>query len=173
MTHRWIAYPDRYQHCINFGELLTRFPNNGEINEWWRHQIEAFSALLALCVGIHWSPVNSPHKVPVMRSFDVFYLRLNKRLSNRDAGVLRRHRVQYDVTEMILTSLIPNRFAMETSCHMSRIASVNIVIPSMINHGIFSRVGYHREQGSWGLHGADRTQVCSILAPWTLLSGIL
>ena len=29
---------------------------------WWCHQIEAFSALLALCVGIHRSPVNSPHK---------------------------------------------------------------------------------------------------------------
>ena len=25
----------------------------------WRHQMETFSALLALCAGIHWSPVNS------------------------------------------------------------------------------------------------------------------
>ena len=29
---------------------------------WWRHQIETFSALLVLCVGIHQSPVDSPHK---------------------------------------------------------------------------------------------------------------
>ena len=29
---------------------------------WWRHQMETFSALLALCGGIHCSPVNSPHK---------------------------------------------------------------------------------------------------------------
>ena len=29
---------------------------------WWRHQMETFSALLALVRGIHRSPVNSPHK---------------------------------------------------------------------------------------------------------------
>ena len=29
---------------------------------WWRHQMETFTALLALCAGIHRSPVNSPHK---------------------------------------------------------------------------------------------------------------
>ena len=29
---------------------------------WWRHPMETFSALLALCAGIHRSPVNSPHK---------------------------------------------------------------------------------------------------------------
>ena len=49
---------------------------------WWRRQIEAFSALLALCVGI--SPVTGefPSQRPVSRSFDVFFdLRLNKRLN--------------------------------------------------------------------------------------------
>ena len=29
---------------------------------WWRHQMEAFFMLLALCAGIHRWPVNSPHK---------------------------------------------------------------------------------------------------------------
>ena len=29
---------------------------------WWRHQMETFSALLALCGGIHRSYVVSPHK---------------------------------------------------------------------------------------------------------------
>ena len=29
---------------------------------WWRHQMDAFCALLSFCAGIHWSPVNSPHK---------------------------------------------------------------------------------------------------------------
>ena len=53
-------------------------------NTWWRHQIETFFALLALCAGI--SPVTDefPSQRPVMRSFDVsFDLRLNKRLSNQ------------------------------------------------------------------------------------------
>ena len=37
--------------------------------------------------GIHRSPVNSPHKKPVTRSFDVFFdLRLNKELSKQPWG---------------------------------------------------------------------------------------
>ena len=56
-------------------------------NAWWRHQMEAFSALLALCTGN--SPVTGefPAKRPVTRSFDVFFdLRLNKRWSKKSWG---------------------------------------------------------------------------------------
>ena len=52
------------------------------IPEWWRHQMETISALLALCAGN--SPVTDEllSQRPVTRSFDVsFYMRLNKRLS--------------------------------------------------------------------------------------------
>ena len=43
---------------------------------WWRHQMETFSALLAICAGIHRSPAT--------RSFDVFFdLCLNLRLSKQ------------------------------------------------------------------------------------------
>ena len=48
---------------------------------WWRHQMETFSALLALCAGN--SPVTGefPSQRPVTRSFDVFFdLRLNKQI---------------------------------------------------------------------------------------------
>ena len=51
---------------------------------WWRHQIETFSVLLAICVGN--SPVTGevPAKRPVTRSLSVFFdLRLNKRLSKQ------------------------------------------------------------------------------------------
>ena len=51
---------------------------------WWRHQMETFSALLAICAGN--SPVTSefPSQRPVTQSFDVFFdLRLNKRLSKQ------------------------------------------------------------------------------------------
>ena len=50
----------------------------------WRHQMETFSSLLALCVGN--SPVTSefPSQRPVTRNFDVFFdLCLNKRLSKQ------------------------------------------------------------------------------------------
>ena len=46
-----------------------------------RHQMETFSALLAICVGN--SPVTAQR--PVTPSFDVFFdLRLNKRLSKKN-----------------------------------------------------------------------------------------
>ena len=55
-----------------------------EFVPWWRHQMETFSTLLALCVGN--SPVSGefPAQRPVTRSFDVFFhLCLNKRLSKQ------------------------------------------------------------------------------------------
>ena len=54
---------------------------------WLRHQMQSFSALLALRVGN--SPVTGefPAQRPVTRSFDVsFDLRLNKRLSKQPWG---------------------------------------------------------------------------------------
>ena len=54
---------------------------------WWRHQMETFSALLALCVGN--SPVTGefPSQRPVMWSFDVFFdLRQNKPFGKQSRG---------------------------------------------------------------------------------------
>ena len=51
---------------------------------WWRHQMETFSAYLAICAGN--SPVTGEFSAqrPVMRSFDVFFdLCLNKRLGKQ------------------------------------------------------------------------------------------
>ena len=63
--------------------------------------METFSALLAICVENEPVPGEFPAQRPVTRSFDVFFdLGLNKRL--REAGDLRRYRVHYDVTVMIL-----------------------------------------------------------------------
>ena len=53
---------------------------------WWRHQMEAFSALLALCERN--SPVTGefPSQRPVTRSFDVFFdKRLNKQVSKQSS----------------------------------------------------------------------------------------
>ena len=54
---------------------------------WWRHQMETFSAVLALSARN--SPVTGelPAQRPVTRSFDVFFhLCLNKRLSKQSRG---------------------------------------------------------------------------------------
>ena len=54
---------------------------------WWRHQMETFSALLAICAGNSPVPGEFPSQRPVTQSFDVFFdLRLNKRLSKKSWG---------------------------------------------------------------------------------------
>ena len=72
------------------------------IISWWRHQMETFSALLAICVRN--SPVigEFPSQMPVTRSFDVFLdLRQNKRFRKQWWGCwFESHRAHYDVTVM-------------------------------------------------------------------------
>ena len=54
---------------------------------WWRHQMETFSALLAICAGNSPVPGEFLAQRPVTRSFDVFFdLRVNKRLSKQSWG---------------------------------------------------------------------------------------
>ena len=71
---------------------------------WWRHQMETFSALLALVRGIHRSPVNSPHKGQWRWAlmFSLICAWINCWVNNGDAGDLRRHSTHYDVTVMML-----------------------------------------------------------------------
>ena len=59
----------------------------GFMFSWWRHQMETFSALLAICAGNSPVPGEFPTQRPVTRSFDVFFdLRLNKPLSKQSWG---------------------------------------------------------------------------------------
>ena len=78
----------------------------------WRHQMETFSALLALCAGN--SPVTGefPTQRPVTWSFDVFFdLRLNKCLSKQSRGWwFEMHCAHDDVLVM------RNRQPMKYSC---------------------------------------------------------
>ena len=62
---------------------------------WWRHQMETFSALLALCTGNSAVTGEFPSQKPVTRSFDFFSLIcawMNGWVNNREAGDMRRHR---------------------------------------------------------------------------------
>ena len=54
---------------------------------WWRHQMETFFSLLAICAGNSPVPGEVPTQRPVTRSFYVFFdLRPNKRLSKQSWG---------------------------------------------------------------------------------------
>ena len=82
-TLRW------YQSVLKFFKWVAETWLQDSITNdiWWRHQLETFPALLALCARN--SPVTGefPSQRPVTRSFDVFFdLRLNKRLSKQSQG---------------------------------------------------------------------------------------
>ena len=71
----------------NHHSCLCMFSTRVLPQTWWRHKMETFSALLAICAGN--SPVTAelPAQRPVTLSFDIFIvLRLNKRLSKQSWG---------------------------------------------------------------------------------------
>ena len=77
-------------HNYNFQYLPRKWKDkHGNIkrhlaDSWWRHQMETFSALLAICAENSPVPGEFPAQRPVTRSFDDFFdLRLNKRLSKQ------------------------------------------------------------------------------------------
>ena len=54
---------------------------------WWYHQMETFSALLAICAGNSLVTVESSTQRPMTGSFDVFFdLLVNKRLNKQSWG---------------------------------------------------------------------------------------
>ena len=74
-----------------------------EVTTWWRHQMETFSALLAICAGN--SPVTHefPAQRPVTRTlmFSLICAWINGWVNIDEAGDLRHHRAHYDVTVMV------------------------------------------------------------------------
>ena len=73
------------------------------VKTWWRHQMEAFSALLALCAGNSPAPVNSPHKGQWRGAlmFSLTCAPINDWVNNREAGDLRRRRGHCDAIVML------------------------------------------------------------------------
>ena len=93
-------YANEFKKVGNRSAIMSRSPVS-----WWRHQMETFSALLALCAGNSRVLVNSPHKGQWRGAlmFSLICARINDWVTNREAGDLRRHRGHYDVIVMVLT----------------------------------------------------------------------
>ena len=69
-------------------------------SSWWRHKMETFFALLALCAGNSLVTGNFPsHKGQWHGAlmFSLICAWINRWVNNRQAGDLRRHRAHYDV----------------------------------------------------------------------------
>ena len=90
---------------------------------WWRHQMETFSALLAICAGNSPVPGELPAQRPVTRSFDIFFdLRPNKQLSKQRWGwwfetlscPLWRHRNIMMITMLMMAQMVGWRWYIYT-----------------------------------------------------------
>ena len=90
--------------CLHHPTVIYRDPiwTTKTYAPWWRHQMEPFSALLALCAGNSPVPVNSPHKGQWHGAlmFSLIYAWINDLVNNREAGDLRRQCGHYDVIAM-------------------------------------------------------------------------
>ena len=122
----WICDIQYPQTWINFA-MTGMEPKR----PWWHHQMEIFSALLAICAGN--SPVTGelPTQRPMTQSFGVFFdLSLNKRPSKQSWGWWQ---VSYSVHRLSKSSIL----------------HVVLVITTLIA----------RFMGpTWGPSGTDRTQ---------------
>ena len=107
-------YPSAIEVTLKDMDNIDLFQTTTKHNKtWWRHPMEIFSALLAICAGVHRWPVNSPHSGQWRGAlmFSLICAWMNGWVSNRKAGDLRRNRARYDVKVMaisICSKLQPN-----------------------------------------------------------------
>ena len=91
----------KYEKFIR--RLSITLSSDKQANSWWRHQMETFSALLAILQY----PVISPHKGQ-WRGALMFYLIcawMHDWVNNREARDLRCYRAHYDVIVMHLIQM--------------------------------------------------------------------
>ena len=109
---------------------------------WWRHQMETFSALLALCAGK--SPVTGkfPPQMPVTRSFDVFFILRSNKWSSKLArgwllqtpsGPLWRH------CNEKWAKLVASVYLFTLTKHSKMVASYNVL----------NKIEIHRKRYLW------------------------
>ena len=80
---RWRLCINDVEPSSNFGNELYRISATVD-TPWWRHQMETFTALLALCVGNSQVTSEFTSQRSVTRNFDVFFvLHPNIRLSKQ------------------------------------------------------------------------------------------
>ena len=115
------------------------------IRSWWRHQMETFSALLALCAGNSPVPGEFPAQRPVTRSFDVIFdLHPNKRLSIQSwswwfetlsCSLWRHCNVNYTAASVVVSSY----FELFNVIHESIWHWQARVLPKTLQHDSFTK----------------------------------
>ena len=98
---------------------------------WWRHQMESFSALQAICAGN--SSITG--EFPAQKACDAelwsfISAWMNGWVNNRKAGDLKRRRAHHDV--IVMFSITPNYIQIESRACV--IVSLRINLWDVINH---------------------------------------
>ena len=93
-----VTWTEKSMIWINFKQNYWA----GRSYPWWRHQMETFSALLAICAGNSSATSEFPGKGQCHGAlmFSLICVWINGWVNNREAGDLRRYRAHYDVTVM-------------------------------------------------------------------------
>ena len=140
---------------------ITIIQYRGSIS-WWHHQMETFSALLAICVGNSPVPGEFPHKGQWRGALmsSLICARINGWVNNRKAGDLRRNGAHYDVIVMKSGYINYMKVTVLTICRACRYHLMASLIARFMGP-------------TWSSPGASRTQVGPIWATWKLLSGLL
>ena len=145
---------------------------------WRRHQMEIFSALLALCGGN--SPVNSPHKGQWRGTLvsSLICAWIHGWVNNRKASDLRRHRAHYDIIVMMRITHWENRGRM-SSFHrrhfqMQKFSLKFVRIGSIKNTPALVQIVAWRRTGDKPLFESMAaylgTQICFTLPQWVKYS---
>ena len=136
-------------------------PARNQPKKRWRHQMETFSALRAICAGN--SPITGefPAQRPVTRCFDVFFaLHLNKRLSKQSWGwwyetpscSLWRQCNEFrtdSVTNEVKLQLIPWR-QLKTNFE-NRCVKWLIIIKGQVNYALINQLASHMYFKNWDI----------------------
>ena len=90
-------------------------------DSWWRHQTEAFSALLAFCAGNSQVTGEFPaqRQVTLSRMFSLISAWINDSVNNREAGNFKRRRTHYDGIVMLLTLVIRQIFPLHLAISLT------------------------------------------------------
>ena len=105
-----IVYLSQFQGYSHFCHIMTSSHKNifgVACPSWWRHQMETFSALLAICARISPVQVNCPHKGQSRGAlmFSLICAWINDWVNSREAGDWRHHRGYYDVNVMFVRGI--------------------------------------------------------------------
>ena len=70
----WLgSHPIAWKVAMQLEDGKYPAPSHVSTLSWWRHQIETFFELLAICAGNSLVTGEFPAQRPVARSFDVFF----------------------------------------------------------------------------------------------------